>query len=160
MNYKISDDRKRLTIFVTPEEQKELRDIEQCGGDCQCDVSMHDFLEPLTRNSELEWIPEGSTGDLTSAPMLGILGDDYEHAKLPHSRYGEILVGSWGEPVQCMYKPVLERWAFMDYQVRSVLEELRDKGEVTFVSGGIDDHDTRTAREEEEIETARAEGRY
>ena len=32
---------------------------------------------------------------------------------------------------------VLERWAFMDYQVRSALEDLRDRGEAVFTGGAI-----------------------
>lgn len=133
MNHTISPDRHKLTIRVTPEEQEELREIQECGGDCQCDVSMHDFLEPLVCTSELEWIPEGVTDDLTSAPMLGIHGEYYEHAKLPHTRYGEILVGCLGDPPRPIYTPILERWAFMDYAVRSVLEDLRDKGFAEFI---------------------------
>jgi|SRR5688572_8467707 len=133
MKYTISTDRTRLVIKADEAERKELREIQECGGDCQCDVSMHDFLEPLTCNSELEWIPEGVTGDLTSAPMLGILGE-------PTPGAGGILAGRWPDSAgisQGWFQPILERWAFMDYQVRSVLEDLRDKGEAVFVGGPL-----------------------
>lgn len=126
MTHKISDDRKTLTISVDETERQELRDIQQCGGDCQCDVSMYDFLEPIVCNSELEWINPADTGDLTDAPMLGIYGEEkpfeHEDATIPHRISGPNLI-----------QPILERWAFMDYQVRSVLEDLRDKGEAVFI---------------------------
>ena len=80
----------------------------QPNGEATCDMA--DILEPITCNSELEWTSSEHTGDLTDAPMLGIL------------QHGD------GDPV------IVERWAFMDYQVRSVLEDLRDKGEAVFIS--------------------------
>jgi len=65
----------------------------------------------VTCNSGLQWIDASETGDLTSAPMLGF--KDLEN------------------------DTVLDRWAFMDYQVRSVLEDLRDTGKVVFVGGSV-----------------------
>ena len=134
MNHTISKDRKTLTIHADAAERQELADIETCGGHIACDVSMHDFLEPITCNSELEWLPEGATGDLTSAPMLGILGDDQMRMQgvPPSGPYGIIETGFNGHADT--FQPILERWAFMDYQVRSVLEDLRDRGEAVFVS--------------------------
>ena len=70
------------------------------GEDISSDQTMRDFFEILICSSELQWIAPEETGDLTAAPMLGI-------------RDGETVV---------------ERWAFMDYQVRSVLQDLRDNG--------------------------------
>lgn len=130
MTYKISDDRKTLTISVDEAEQKELREIESIGADS----TMHDFLEPLTSNSELEWIDPADTGDLTDAPMLGILGEDQVRMQgvNPSGPYGIIKTGFNG--TADTFQPILERWAFMDYQVRSALEDLRDKGEAIFTS--------------------------
>lgn len=75
--------------------------------DLRSDSQMIEFFEDLTCNSELEWVDAQETGDLTDAPMLGIRNQD-----------GEIVA----------------RWAFMDYQVKSVLDELKEKGHCVFVS--------------------------
>lgn len=117
MKHKISDDRSQLTIYVTPEEQAELRELEEI----QSDKAMADFLEPLTCNSELEWTGADESGDLTSAPMLGI----YERIEIKTKN------------AEGFTTALKERWAFMDYQVRSVLEDLRDKGECIFVGGEL-----------------------
>lgn len=93
------------------------------------DIAMFDFLGPLTCNSELEWINPADTGDLTDAPMLGILGSAVRDDETPRGYNGpKIYVGPG------LVQPILERWAFMDYQVRSVLEDLRDNGECVFIS--------------------------
>lgn len=129
MKYTISEDRRTLTITVDEREQKELRDWPQ----------EHEGTERLVCNSELEWIPEGSTGDLTSAPMLGILGEEStieqieQMAKSKPGIYGSRLCGHWEGKDR--HQPILERWCFMDYQVRSVLEDLHDKGCAVFVNG-------------------------
>ena len=107
MKYNISDDRKILTFTVTADEQVELNEIENI----QSDDAMHDFFEHVTYNSGLEWLYASETGDFTSAPMIGF--KDLEN------------------------DTVLDRWAFMDYQVRSVLEDLRDTGKVVFVGGSV-----------------------
>lgn len=112
MKYTISPDRSKLTITADELERAELREL---GEDVHRDRTMHDWLEPLTCNSELEWIDPSETGDLTSAPMLGYHGCGIS---VPPDK------------VAC-------RWAFLDYAVRSVLEDLRDKGECVFVGGDL-----------------------
>lgn len=132
MNYKISDDRKRLTITVTPDEREMLKRMDE---EIHQDATMHDWFEPLIANSELEWINPRFTGDLTSAPMLGTLGEDQDAATIQEQvkeHYGLVPCGFDGH--FHIYKPILSRFAFMSYQVRSVLQDLRDKGEVTFTS--------------------------
>jgi hypothetical protein len=109
MKHTISPDRKTLTIHVDDAEREELREL---GQGIHQDQEMFEFLEPLICNSELEWINPADTGDLTDAPMLGIRFFDNESRQ----------------------ETILERWAFMSYQVRSVLEDLRDKGEAIFIS--------------------------
>lgn len=109
MKHTITQDRKTLTITIDEKEREELHRLEEL---IHQDSTMLDFLEPLTTNSELEWINPADTGDLTSAPMLGIRFFNNETRQ----------------------DTILERWAFMDYQVRSVLEDLRDNGSVTFIS--------------------------
>ena len=132
MQYTISPDRRRLTIQASKTEREELRERD----DIQSDYALHEIFERLVSNSELEWINPADTGDLTDAPMLGILDGAQPLANresfAPH--YGTTLAGCYGDPPQAQVCPILERWAFMDYQVRSVLEDLRDKGEAVFVS--------------------------
>ena len=113
MTFKISKDRSTLTVSADAKERKELRELENI----QSDKAMFEFFEPLACNSELDWIGPEETGDLTSAPMLGIKSwlDDY-----------------------CDGLPkVVSRWAFMDYALRSPLEDLRDTGKAVFIGGDL-----------------------
>jgi len=66
-----------------------------------------DALESLIANSDLDWIQPEEIAALTSAPILGLRD---EH----------------GNPEAA--------WGFMDYQVKSFLEDLRDRGKAVFVS--------------------------
>jgi len=65
------------------------------------------LTELLFANSEYGWASAEETGDMTDAPMISI-----------RDEIGE----------------VAERWAFMDYQVVSFVEELIDYGSATFIS--------------------------
>lgn len=147
MKYKISPDRKTLTITADELERTELREL---GEDVHQDRTMHDWLEPLVCNSELEWIDPSETGDLTSAPMLGI-----RHGGEPASRYdvrtGQYIPTLNGVDIsptsfdvdraenisEQAANKITCRYAFMDYQVRSILEDLRDTGECVFVGGDL-----------------------
>ncbi len=111
MKYTIAPDRSKLTITVDEAERQELRE----SSSIQQDATMYEFFEPLTCNSELAWVYPDETGDLTDAPMLGLMGE----------------WNGW-------HQKIVERWAFMDYQVRSVLEDLRDNGECVFVGGPLE----------------------
>jgi hypothetical protein len=116
MKYSISPDRMRLTITVDETERAELHEMDSrriCG-----DAAMYDFLEPITCNSELEWICPEETGDLTNAPMLGI-----------RDCMTDELRENGGAP------PVIERWAWMDYQLLGLLEGLKDRGFVILTGG-------------------------
>lgn len=128
-----------LTLIAEPEDiplLQQLLDAEVIDSY----AAMYDFLEPLTCNTELEWVSPAFTGDLTEAPMLGIYGETVEDPD-PNSEtdVGKgRLAGCWnnaeGRAVR-WFDPVDRRWAFMDYQLRSVLRELLDKGQVRFISG-------------------------
>jgi len=117
MNYHI-DEYKRLVITVDAEERAELQEMKDENDADKpfiSDAAMYDFLEPLTCNSDLDWISPDETGDMTSAPMLGIR--DYQDEN-------------------CIEESkIISRWAFMDYQVVSVLEVLLHDGEAIFVGG-------------------------
>ena len=105
MKYTISKDRRFLTITADAGERANLVDL---GDSIHSDSTMVDVLEHITCNSELQWINPSETGDLTDAPLLGIYGAGPDDET----------------PV------ISERWGFQSYAVRSLLQDLRDKGEV------------------------------
>lgn len=124
MKAELSPDRKVLTIRIDEQEQEELRrwPEERAGFSNEnicSDLAMCDFFERLTCNSEFDWVnpvdAHEQFGDLTDAPMLGIMGVSDE----TRSNGGCVIV---------------ERWAFIDYMVVSVLEQLRDHGFARFIS--------------------------
>lgn len=126
MKYEISPDRKTLTIMADEPARAALRSE---GEYIHSDAAMLEYFDPLICNSELEWIDPADTGDLTSAPMLGILGEvKSDELECLERSFGVIHTGT------NQFQPILERFAFMDYQVRSVLEDLRDTGKAVFTS--------------------------
>jgi len=104
MKHEISGDFRRLTILATAREQATLRAAMHRPG-FHSEAFLHDLLESLVCNSELEWIDPSVTGDLTAAPILAILDEAGQ---------------------------ILHRWGFMDYQVRSVLQDLAERGRAEF----------------------------
>jgi hypothetical protein len=121
---KYSYDEDKLTITLEPEDKIELEDIDNLS----LDSNMCLFFDSLLGNSELEWVNPEDTGDLTDAPMLGITTEDANSQPV----YGKVYVGSWDK--EDHYANIIYRWAFMDYQIISVLERLKKEGQVTFVS--------------------------
>lgn len=108
IHHRVSPDRRKLTLEVGEVARNQLLDeIEDAGRFANSDVFLHDTLEHLVRNSDLQWVDPSETGDLTDAPMLGLRDADDN---------------------------VTERWAYMDYQVKSLVHELAKHGEVTLVS--------------------------
>lgn len=120
----------QLTIIVDDVERMELQELKlELQDEFRSDRAIHDFLEPLISNSELQWIDPSDTGDLTDAPMLGILGETIDKNEGP---FGAVHVGHWDD--KDWYQPILQRWAYMDYQVRSPLSDLLAIGWANFVS--------------------------
>ena len=97
---------RNLIITANREERAQLL-ADFSSPDAQAGADLHDVLEPLVSNSDLEWIDPSETGDLTSAPMLGI---------------------------RDRYNIVEARFAYMDYQVRSPVQDLIERGQAVFVS--------------------------
>ncbi len=127
-----------LVITVTPEEQAELTErLSEPGFDS--DQTMHDVLEPLVTNDAFVWIDPSVTGDLTSAPMLAILGDEQPGPDDTADALGTALlpVGRWDHrgKLRSMYQPVVERYAFMSYQLTSPQRELAESGRCVFQGG-------------------------
>lgn len=118
MRFSISPDRSKLVLSVSLAEQIELRAM---GSEIHQDSTLFDFCEKLVCNSELDWVRPEWTGDLTDAPMLGVVfwGDDAD------------------ERSASFVPTVEERWGWTDYQVRSLLEQLRDHGTAVLVGGPV-----------------------
>ncbi|SRR6266566_600554 len=94
-----------LILRADSQEQERLRAIIAEHGTTY--TAEYEALEPLICNSELTWIEPEEIGALTSAPILGLRNEQ-------------------GEPSAA--------WGFMDYQVRSFVEDLIETGEAVFIS--------------------------
>lgn len=133
-----TDEHGRLVITITKKEQRSLQAARRRDEGFDSDQFMHDLLEPVVRN-EFTWLPEGCTDDLTSAPMLGILGDEMPGPDDTQDAFGMGLVhvGCWKHEgcLRQMYQPVLRRWAFMDYALSSVQRVLAEWGRCTWEGG-------------------------
>lgn len=134
MTYEISPDGRTLTILATPVEATNLRTIRDEGGDFGTYRAEVECLEQLLANSELDWVDPVDTGDLTDAPMLGILGNDgmtREEVDAVEC-YGALQTGCWDG--RDRFSPILQRWAFMSYQIRSFMSDLADDGKAVFTA--------------------------
>lgn len=122
MKCTISEDAQTLTITASEDDLRDLRELKENDPFFQSDSTLHDFFERLTCNSAFEWVDADETGDLTSAPMLGIRDtpdDDQDSGSL------------------------LFRWAYMDYALRSPLDDLLEHGKVILTGGclyTLDEH--------------------
>ena len=141
------DDHARLIITVTKREQRHLQAAQRrdekgkCEPPFDSDDFLHELLEPLVTSDEYTWLHDGCTGDLTSAPMLGVLGDEMPGPNDTDDAtgLGLVHVGRWHHNgrLQQMYQPILKRWAFMAYQVTSPQRELAETGECTWDGGDL-----------------------
>ena len=125
----------KLVITADEEERKLLRQQREEDPDLfVSDAAMYDAFDTLIANSELWWLDSSDTGDLTSAPILGILSPEQPGG---NGKYGKVMAGRWrddGGIMQTWYQGIEQRWGFMNYQVRSPLEDLADTGLAVFVS--------------------------
>ena len=114
LSYIISPDRCALTVTADKATRAELHEL---GEEIGADEHLWDAFERLIANSELEWISPQECGDLTDAPILGIRSGDARDFAVRGYRYA-----------------VLERWAYLDYMLKSPLHDLRDTGKAVFTS--------------------------
>jgi hypothetical protein len=103
---KFIEEKNRLRIKIDEDDKAVLQELEQFG--LQTIAAEHEFFERFLCNSEYEWIRPEEIGALTSAPILGI---------------------------KDMNDRVVICWAYMDYQVLSMLKELLKYGEVVLQEG-------------------------
>lgn len=136
LTFTISPDRKRLVISADAAARAELRELALEHPVFHCDENLHGVFENLICNSELRWIRPEICGDLTDAPILGIAGEP-EPRDGSRDGDGAILCGRWPDKAgmaRIWVEPVLERWAFADYCLRSPLFDLLEKGEAIFTA--------------------------
>ena len=98
-----------LIITADSHDRKMLRRLKADHpqwGDCQLEL---EALEYLIANSELGWVNPEEIGALTSAPILGIRDANN-------------------------YDSVIAAWGFMDYALRSFVDDLIQDGKAVFTS--------------------------
>ena len=96
-----------VIILETDAEKQSLQDF-QDSGEIQTDNVLYDYFENFISNSEYEWGSAEEIGALTSAPIL-VSRDRNDN--------------------------VIEAYGFMDYCLRSPLQELLEYGKVKFQKG-------------------------
>ncbi len=136
LTFTISPDRKRLTIHADDAAVLQLLEFQRENDDFHSDAAMHEAFEHLVCNSELRWIAPEICGDLTEAPILGITGEP-EPRDESRDGDGAILAGRWPDEAgmaRTWVEPVIERFAFLDYQLRSPLLDLLEKGKAIFTA--------------------------
>jgi hypothetical protein len=132
LTHEFNEDRSKLIFRLGPKGREELAEFLEYEANKSGAWQEAEYLSDYLANCELQWIDPSDTGDLTDAPMLGILACEDEAARENTGPYGAVYTG--GDEKGQIYTPILERWAYMSYQVRSFLEDLRDTGEAVFVN--------------------------
>jgi len=125
LTYETNSEAGTLTLIADDEDRAAIADlIDDEGTSLASEV---EALEYLISNSELQWIDPSDTGDLTDAPMLGILGEEQREESGP---YGVVECGHDADGN--FYQPILERWGYEYYAIRSFLQDLVDDGRAVF----------------------------
>jgi hypothetical protein len=132
MKYKIEAD--RIVFTIDEDERAVLQHVHDDDPEhFDTDDVMFNWFEGLVCNSELHWCHPLHTGDLTDAPMLCILGeaDPNYNWNQPWVTSKLDAIGS-GHIMGC---PILQRWAFMNYCVRTPQRDLLETGTCTWQGG-------------------------
>lgn len=116
-----------LKLTISSEDQMELDGMKRdLGIEFESDQTMWDWFEKFIANSEYIWIDPHESGDLTDAPILGILGTTHPLDADTVYPYPTVNAGFWDGKHQVT--PIAVRWAWMHYEVESLLEHLRRNG--------------------------------
>ena len=102
------------------------------------DDFLYELIEDMFTNDYFTWLPNGTTADMTSAPVLGILGDEMPGPTKDKAQCSGLYhCGRWDveDELREMYQPVLQRWAFMDYALTSPQRELAETGRCEWEGG-------------------------
>ncbi len=134
LTYTISSDRKTLTVLADGAARLALKEMKEEDFDSfYSDKAMYEAFEQMICNSELSWIDPSDSGDLTDAPILGILGEEgIKDITVFLENHGLVETGSDGR--NTFVRPILERWGFMQYQITSPLDDLLTHGRAVFVA--------------------------
>lgn len=131
IQHEFNEDRSQLILTVTPAQQAELREMRlDDPAYWGTHTAEGELLEHLLCNSDLQWVDAEDTGDLTNAPLLGIVGASTQRER--SGPYGAVWQG--GDEHGELFSPILERWGFMSYAVRSFMDDLADTGRAVFVN--------------------------
>ena len=129
IKYQINKDAGTLTLAADDAARAEIRELVEEEMDRGWQWLEVEALEILIANSELQWLEPSDTGGLTDAPILGVIGEETREKTGP---FGAVHVG--GDEKGPIFSPILERWGYMDYAVRSFLEDLAETGKAVFVN--------------------------
>lgn len=132
ITHTINEDRSVLTLRIDEPGRDMLRDARDNDPDWGCCTMETECCERLIANSELNWLSAVDTGDLTDAPILGILDTEENRQRTQIGPHGAVLCGS--DTGGAWYVPVLERWGYEPYQLRSFLEDLLEQGKAQFTN--------------------------
>ena len=125
-----------LKISIDATEQTELQSAYDADPDkFGSDSTLYAVFESLTCNSEYDWLGPEVCGDMTDAPILAILGEEREAKDGETADNGSGNVGTtfyYGKATRLC--PVEKRWGFMDYAMRSPLDDLREQGYAIFTA--------------------------
>lgn len=147
MKLKIDLENQTLTISADDSERRDLAKLQAEYPDVfDSDSFTYEMLENLFTNDCFMMLPEGLTSDLTSAPMLGILGNEETHDKPIGDCQGMFACGS------ASYQPVLYRWAFMNYAITSPQRDLIEDGTAVWQGGEYLERDGQMGFVKSEIE--------
>jgi hypothetical protein len=136
LTHTISPDRRTLTIHADAAARVELMEMREEHPAFSSDDAMAEAFEHLLCNSELRWILPEVCGDLTNAPILGIVGEA-EPRNTSRDGDGAVWVGHGPDKegfARPWVEPVLERWGFSPYQLHSPLSDLLEKGFAVFTA--------------------------
>lgn len=123
-----NSDRSNLILTVDEETQQHLRDESIVNEEFDSDNFMYEFFESFIANNEFCWLGAEVCGDLTSAPILAILGEEQELPENVEDNCGFVPSGmGTGHLVE-------ERWGWMMYQIQSLQAELAEKGKAILIN--------------------------
>ena len=124
LSHKIDSEKGTLTLIADAEDQEELKELLEEKGYADAES---EALEHLLGNSELNTVQAIDTGDLSDTTLLGILGEEQREHTGP---YGAMHSG--GDEKGARYMPILERWGYEPYQIRSFVDDLIGTGKAVF----------------------------
>ena len=127
-----------LMISCTAVEQTELqRAWADDPAEFLTDRTMRAALEFLVTDHEYEWTEPAYCAALTDAPMFAVYGDERPLTDGEDAYYLNV-VGRWHDKdgvLTTWVEEVEACWAYMDYQLRSPLEDLAERGLCVFQHG-------------------------